>query len=296
MKPLPEVPLVSIVTPSYNTGAFIEETLRSVSEQDYPFVEHIVLDSGSTDETLKILARFPSVRLITPAPSGVSEKINLGFSIARGDIVGWVCADDYYLPGAIAKAVDALKRNPDAALVYCNWLEVDESSVEIERRRSKQAGFRELLDEENYVGATHSPFIRREALERVGPVDTRYNFCQDWELWIRISRMFPILYVDDWWAAYRVHRGQESYVHKYAGYFQGRRMAREYGARFFSPLFWAFWRGKVLRAGRMLRRGQFRAFNSKLRDFLLAWRPARFAEPHRQRDAAQPTRTNAQID
>jgi glycosyltransferase involved in cell wall biosynthesis len=270
MKPLPETPLVSIVTPSYNTGRFIEETLRSVQMQDYPRIEHIVLDSGSTDETADILARFPSVRLIRPAPGGLSEKVNHGFSIARGEIVGWINADDYYLPGAIAKAVKAFKSNPDVALVYCNFLHVDEHSVETERMKSKQASIRELLEVRNYV-PHQTAFLRREALERVGPVNTRYPLVQDWDLWIRISRQFPILYVDDWWGAFRVRRGQRSDVHKYAFWIQGRRMTREHGARFFSPLFWAFWGGKFSRAGLMLLRRQFRVFHSKLRDFFVGF-------------------------
>jgi glycosyltransferase involved in cell wall biosynthesis len=270
VKPLPETPLVSIVTPSYNTGRFIEETLRSVAEQDYPLVEHIVLDSGSTDETPEILARFPSVRLIRPAPNGLTEKVNHGFSIAQGDVVGWLCADDFYLAGAIGKAVEALKRNPDAAFVYCNNILVDEDSIEIARVRSKQAGFRELLDEWNVV-PQHTAFVRREALERVGPVNARYPLVSDWDLWIRISREFPILYVDDWWGSFRIRRGQLSDVHKYASWVQARKMTREHGAAFFSPLFREYWRGKFSRAGLMLRRQQFSIFNTKLRDFLLGF-------------------------
>jgi len=270
MKPLPETPLVSIVTPSYNTGRYIEETLQSVHDQSYPLVEHIVLDSDSTDETPQILARFPSVRLIKPAPRGLSEKINHGFSIARGDIVAWINADDYYLPDAISKAVQALKDNPDAALVYCNFLHVDEHSVEIERMQSKQASFLELLQERNYV-PHQTAFIRREALQHVGPVDTRYPLVQDWDLWIRISKEFPILHVDDWWAAFRIRQGQRSDIYKYAFWIQGRKMTREHGAAFFSPLFWAYWRGKFSRAVLMLRKGQFSVFNAKLRDFLVGF-------------------------
>jgi glycosyltransferase involved in cell wall biosynthesis len=267
MKPLSETPLVSIVTPSYNTGRFIEETLRSVQEQDYPLVEHIVLDSGSTDQTPDILARFPSVRLIRPAAGGVTEKVNHGFSIAQGEIVAWLCADDYYLPGAIARAVAVLKSNPDAALVYCNDIFVDEDSIEIGRKRSKQANFRELLDEWNLV-PQHTAFMRREALERVGPLDARFLLVSDWDLCLRISRQFPIVYVDDSWAAFRIRRGQLSDVHKYAAWRQAHKMTREHGAPFFSPLFRQYWHGKFSRAGLMLRRREFGVFNSKLRDFL----------------------------
>jgi glycosyltransferase involved in cell wall biosynthesis len=266
VKPLRPNPLVSIVTPSYNTGRFIEETLRSVQEQDYPRIEHIVLDSGSTDETPSILARYPSARVISH-PGGVSEKVNHGFSLATGEILAWINADDYYLPGAVSKAVAALQQHPEVALVYCNYLHVDETSVEIDRERSKQAGFRQLIDERNYV-PHQTAFFRREALEKVGEVDVRYPLVQDWDLWIRISREFPILHVDDWWAAFRVSRGQRSDVHKYAFWSQGRKMTREHGARFFSPLFWDYWRGKVSRAGRMLLRGDLRTLAPKLRDFL----------------------------
>jgi glycosyltransferase involved in cell wall biosynthesis len=270
MKPLPDTPFVSIVTPSYNTGRYIEETLHSVQMQDYPLVEHIVLDSDSTDETPEILARFPSVRLIRPAPGGYCEKTNLGFSIAKGDIVAWLCADDLYLPGAIAKAVEALKSNPDAGLVYCNDLHVNEHGVEILRTRGRQANFQELVQELQYVPQA-TAFIRREALESAGPLRTRYPLVTDWDLYIRISRMFPILWVDDWWGAFRERPGQLSDVHKYAWWRQARKMTREYGGRFFSPLFWQYWRGKFSRAVGMLGGGEFRVFHSKLRDFVASF-------------------------
>jgi glycosyltransferase involved in cell wall biosynthesis len=270
LKPLPETPLVSIVTPSYNTGRYIEETLRSVQTQDYPRVEHIVLDSGSTDETAEVLAKFPSVRLIGPIPGGPTEKVNHGFSIARGDIIAWLCADDYYLPGAISKAVEALKRNPDAALVYCSHLRVDENSREVDRERGRQAGFAQLLDERCYVPA-QTAFMRREAIERVGPLDTRYPMVADWDLFIRISREYPIHFVDDWWGAFRLHGGQLSAMRKYALWSESRRMTRGHGGRFFSPLFRDYWQGKFARAFLMLRRRQFGVFNSKLRDFLVGF-------------------------
>jgi glycosyltransferase involved in cell wall biosynthesis len=270
MKPLPETPLVSIVTPSYNTGRFIEETLRSVQVQDYPRVEHIVLDSGSTDETPEILARFPSVRVIRTAPSGQIEKMNLGFSMAQGDIVAWLCADDYYLPGAIAKGVETLKRNPDAAIVYCNFLLVNEHSIELDRPRSKQVSFDELVKERNWV-PSQSAFMRREALEHVGPLEERYMHVADWDLFIRISKNFQIRYIDDCWSASRVRKGQLSDVYKYRFWHQARRMTREHGAPFFSPLFRNYWRGKFSRAVLMLLRGQFGIFNSKLRDFLVGF-------------------------
>ena len=254
-------PLVSIVTPSLNCGAYIEETLRSVEQQDYQHVEHIVLDSGSTDDTLAILARHPSVRVVTSAPQGLSAKVNYGISIARGQIVGWMNADDFYLPGAISKAVDALTRHPEAALVYCNSLQVDEHGVEIGRQRTRQASWREMLAH-IYV-PVESAFMRREALEQVGPLNTRYPLVQDWDLFLRISKQFPILYVDDWWSAFRVREGQRGSLYQYDFWIQARSMTKEHGAEFF-PLFMDYWGTKLGRAGRMIRSGGFRELSAKL--------------------------------
>jgi len=268
MRPLPETPLVTIVTPSYNTGRFIEATLMSVRDQDYPRIEHIVLDSGSTDQTPEILARFPSIRLISPAPATLTGKINHAFTIAQGDIVGWLCADDCYLPGAITRAVEALKKNPEAGMAYCNFLQMDADGVELKRWRSKQASFRKLLNDQNYV-PTEGAFIRREALERVGPVDTRYTLVQDWDLWIRISKFFPIKYVDDWWAAFRVHTGQRSSRYQYEFWFEGRRMTRGNGAPFFSPLFFKYWSRKIFNAAALVCTGQLREFAQRFHTFLI---------------------------
>jgi glycosyltransferase involved in cell wall biosynthesis len=268
VKPLPETPLVSVVTPSYNTGAFIEQTLRSVLDQDYPRIEHIVLDSGSTDNTPEVLARFPSLRLIRPAPQGLTEKVNYGFSIVQGDIVGYLCADDYYLPGAIAKAVEALKRNPDVAFVYSNNLCVDVHGVELSRTRGRQTNFQTLLGDLANI-PQQTVFIRREALDLVGPIDTRYPLVGDLDLFLRLSKHFPILHADDWWGAFRLHPGQLSSAYRYEWWRQARKMSREHGAPFFSRLFWHFWGGKFARAAGMLLQGRFRVFTSKLRDFVV---------------------------
>jgi glycosyltransferase involved in cell wall biosynthesis len=270
LPPLPPEPLVSIVTPSYNTGRYIEETLRSVAEQDYPRIEHIVLDSGSTDETPSILARFPSVNVVTD-PRGVTAKVNRGFELAQGEIVAWINADDMYRPGAFRKAVAAFLDEPEVALVYCNYLDVDENSVEIGRRPSRQCTAAELVDEWNWV-PHQTAFFRRDALFAVGLLNPRYELVQDWELWVRLAKQFPIRYVDDYWAAFRISRGQRSDVKKYTYWREAREMTRSHGGRFFSPLMRQHYVGKVTRAAAMLRRGQLRTFAAKLRDFAFAKR------------------------
>ncbi|TFZ03664.1 glycosyltransferase [Ramlibacter humi] len=267
MNPLPDLPLVSIVTPSWNTGPYIGDTLRSVQAQDYPRVEHLVLDSGSTDETDAVLARFPSIHLVRPAPAGLVPKVNLGFAMARGDVVGWLCSDDYYLPGAIGKAVDVLRNNPDVGLVYCNDLLVDSRGVEMRRVRSRQVTHSELVLDRNWVPHA-TVFMRREALDLAGPLDPRYPMVCDWDLWIRMSKRFPILFVDDWWGAFRVRDDQRSNVHKYESWKEAWKMTREHGAGYFSPYFRNYWRAKLVRAAVMVGRGEFQVAGAKLRDLV----------------------------
>jgi len=262
---LAEKPLVSIITPSYNTGAFIEQTLCSVALQDYPRIEHIVLDSGSTDGSREILARHPSVHLVASAPQGLSAKVNQGFAMARGDIVGWLNADDFYLPGAISSAVDAFRRNPDAAMVYCNFLLVDERGAEIERERTRQADWREMLAR-NFV-PLEGAFIRREVLEQVGPVSSRFPLVQDWDLWLRISKRFPVVHVDEWWGAFRVRPGQRCDVYKFDYWLQARTMTQEHGGRLL-PLFRHYWGQRLRRAGGMLHRREFGRIRTKLHEYI----------------------------
>lgn len=268
MTPLPETPLVTIVTPSYNMGAFIEETVKSVQQQDWPRIEHIVLDSGSKDGTLEILARYPSVRLIKDGPPSLTGKINAGFAMARGEIVAWMNADDFYLPGAVTKAVNALKRTPEAAAVYCNVLQVDEESVETDRWRTRQVGWREMLTN-NYT-PLETLFLRKEAVEQVGPLTDRYPLVQDWDLFIRISKRFPMLYVDDWWSAYRYRLQQRSDFYKYECWTQSRQMTREHGAHLL-PLLRDYWGTKARRAVLMVRRGQFGRLLGKGRRYIASF-------------------------
>src|SRR5260221_5302272 len=127
-KPEPYSRLVSIVTPSYNQGKFIRETIESVLTQDYANIEYWVIDGGSTDETLGILQQYendPRFHWISEPDKGQSDAINKGWSRCQGDVLAWLCSDDLYCPGAIRTQVDYLLSHPDVDAVYGDVLFVD---------------------------------------------------------------------------------------------------------------------------------------------------------------------------
>ena len=121
-------PLVSILTPSYNQGRFLEETIQSVLSQDYPNLEYLIVDGGSTDGSVEVIQRF-SDRLawwVSERDDGQTDALNKGFAHARGEIFAWLNSDDTYLPGAVSAAVNCLQAHPEAALVYAEANLVDE--------------------------------------------------------------------------------------------------------------------------------------------------------------------------
>ena len=117
---LDEPPRITIVTPSFNQGQYIEAAIRSVLRQEYPNLEYIILDGGSTDESVSVIERYAPylAHWASAADDGPAQAINRGLARATGDILGWLNADDLYLPGALWAAAEALARQPDAALVY----------------------------------------------------------------------------------------------------------------------------------------------------------------------------------
>ena len=197
--------LVSIVTPSFNQAPFLEQTLRSVLDQDYPSLEYIVVDGASTDGSVDIIKKY-SDRLawwVSERDKGQGEAINKGIARAKGDIIGWINSDDYYLPNAISSAVKIFEQNPDVALVYGDMLAVDQNGETTNVLRYRQYFLEDLLCFQ--IIGQPAVFFRRQAYEKVGGLDTSYHFMLDHHLWIRIAQQGKILYVPQIWSAARYH-------------------------------------------------------------------------------------------
>lgn len=211
-------PLVTIVTPSYNQGLFIGETIESILSQDYSPVEYMVIDGGSTDETRKILERYENrFYWVSEKDKGQSHAINKGWSRACGEILAYLNSDDIYLPGAISHAVAFLKSHPEVGAVYGEGYHMEEDGRIIERYPTEPYN-RHRLAETCYI-CQPTVFIRRAVLEEIGLMDENLKFCMDYDLWFRISKKHDFGYVPQYLACTRFYRqtktlGQKVQVHR----------------------------------------------------------------------------------
>jgi len=182
-------PTVSIVTPSLNQVEYIEDALASVANQGYPGLEHLVVDGGSTDGTLQVFGRQGNkVRWSSEPDAGQADAVNKGIVRARGEIIGWLNADDFYEPGAVHAAVSFLVGHPDVDVVYgdCLYLYQQAGREELRLVRARRFDLEFLLNVGCYVQQP-ATFFRRSALN-VGLLDPRLRYAMDYELWLRMAR------------------------------------------------------------------------------------------------------------
>jgi glycosyltransferase involved in cell wall biosynthesis len=186
-----DLPLVSIVTPSLNQGRFIRDAIESVLSQDYPKIEYIVMDGGSTDDTLTILRSYDHRLVWTSKPDlGQADAVNAGFHLAKGEIFGWLNSDDTYLPGAVKAAVDHLSTSPDTAAVYGDAYYIDDRNSVIGIYPTEDFDLNRLA--EACTICQPAAFVRRAAFNTVGGLDTTLEYCMDYDLWIRLGQRFRI--------------------------------------------------------------------------------------------------------
>ncbi len=202
-------PLVSIVTPSYNQGRFIRETIESVLSQDYQPVEYLVFDGGSTDETLQVLRSYGDRFFwVSEKDKGQSNAINKGWRRARGEILAWLNSDDIYLPGAISKAVVFLRDHTEYGAVYGEGYHIRENGEIIERYPTEPFS-RNRLTETCFI-CQPTVFIRSRVLREVGLLDESLRYCMDYDLWFRIAQRYQWGYLPEYLACTRFYGGTKT--------------------------------------------------------------------------------------
>jgi glycosyltransferase involved in cell wall biosynthesis len=201
------MPIVSIVTPTFNQARFLEATIQSVLNQSYPHIEYFVIDGGSTDGSLDILKRHARhlAAWLSEPDAGQTEAINKGFALAHGDILAWLNSDDLYQAEAVSEAVAFLQAHPEVGMVYADADYLDEEGRVIGRFPAAQTDYRRLRQ-----GYVHVPqqtaFFRANLWRMVGPLDPSFFFAMDYDLWVRIATLTPIHYLHRTWAGFRLHR------------------------------------------------------------------------------------------
>jgi glycosyltransferase involved in cell wall biosynthesis len=229
-------PLVTVITPSYNQGRFIRATIESVLSQDYPNIEYVVMDGGSTDETAEVVKDYGSrLRWISERDRGQSHAINKGFRSARGEIVSWLNSDDVILPGAVAHAVRAFAGNPAAGAVYGEGYQMDVAG-KITRRFPVTVPFNlwKLIYLYDYI-LQQTTYFRKTALDSVGYLDEQLNWGMDWDLLIRIGKAFPLVYIPEYMGCIREYPEAKSFAGGAMRFSELAMIMRRHGNRRFPP-------------------------------------------------------------
>jgi len=233
-------PLVSIITPVLNGAGYIELCIQSVLCQSYPHIEHIIVDGGSSDGTVAIIASYASrypgrIRFVSEPDNGVGDAWNKGLGIARGEILGWLgCDDTLYESDAIQSVVEFFRTTPDAYFVHGSVNYVDEHGAILSTHYTKEFTLDQLINDQSFIACT-SAFYRRAVIEKVGELD---EYGSDFDFMIRVAKAFRIYRVDKVLSCFRTHRGSQTTGSnmrlRRMWYRQYCIISRRHGGRFFS--------------------------------------------------------------
>lgn len=199
-----DYPLVTIVTPSFNQGEFIKETIESVLNQDYPNIEYIVMDGGSTDNTVEILKSYGDrIKWVSEKDNGQADAVNKGIRRANGSIIGWLNSDDTYLEGAVRKMVKYLKTHTDTDMVYGEGYYIDKNGNITERYLTEK--FNRTRLGEQCIICQPTAFFTKQIIEEVGMLDAEHQLSMDYELWMRIAKAGKVAYIPEYVATSRMY-------------------------------------------------------------------------------------------
>jgi glycosyltransferase involved in cell wall biosynthesis len=204
-------PKISVVTPSFNQGQYIEATIRSVLEQDYPNLEYIIMDGGSTDNTVEVIEKYSEhlAYWVSEPDEGQTDALIKGFDRASGDIFCWLCSDDLFENRTLREVAEVFGEHPDWQVVYGDsfWIDADGRPI----RFKKEIPFIRFIwmYDHNYLPQP-STFWRRGIYEEVGGLDARMKLAMDGDLWIRFAERTELHHVPRAWSRMRYYPEQKN--------------------------------------------------------------------------------------
>jgi len=232
---LKKFPSISIITVSFNQGQFIEDNIQSVIKQNYPNIEHIIIDAGSTDKTLEILKKYDKhLNWISEPDNGQSDGLNKGFKKATGEIIGWFNSDDRIPPGALHKVARFFTEHNDEIAVVGDQAFIDVAGNQIKVVKSREYSYDYLL---NYArGITqNSTFFKREVFNKIGYLNESIHYAMDGDLFIRIASIKAIPYIPEILGEFRIQAEAKTAQGSYNFVIDLIKIRRKYNGKLFSP-------------------------------------------------------------
>lgn len=213
--------LITIVTPSYNQGQFIEETILSVLNQTYKNIQYIVVDGGSNDQTMNVVNKYEDRIdiIIHEKDKGQTDAINKGFKLAKGELVGWINSDDILYPDCVEKIVKKYVEKPDGAIYYNKFNNMIDGQGHIIESYEKNIPNRDHLLSNNYDVIQQGSFYKRELVEKVGYLNENNHYCMDLDLWLQLLNHGSIYNVSEspsagfrMWEETKTNTGKEKFL------------------------------------------------------------------------------------
>ena len=203
-----QIPKISIITPSFNQGQYIEQTIDSVLSQNYPNLEYIIIDGGSTDNTVEIIKKYEKYLKywVSEPDKGQSHAINKGFKMATGDIIAWLNSDDYYLPEAFEFVAKKFEQNPNIDIIYGDVINfTDKKELYYKVKEFESLDFLSRI-------SIHQPgvFWRRKLLDEVGLLDETLHYAMDYDLWMRLFFNYKSMKINKPFAKFRMHENSKT--------------------------------------------------------------------------------------